>query len=224
MVDVKPLIAIVDFGLGNLYSIKQACAFVGLNAVITSSKKDLLNSDAVILPGVGAFGEAMAALHRLDLVSVLKDIGFSDKPLVGICLGVQLLMTEGFEFGRHKGLGIIDGDVIRIDCPKEGSHVLKVPQIGWNRIYRPNDGTTWDNTLLEGIPENTYMYFIHSFIVKPQDLGVILSISRYGHIEFCSSIKYRNVFACQFHPERSGTRGLEIYSCLAERLKKPRMF
>ncbi len=220
MDDFTPLVAIVDYGLGNLFSVKQACAFVGLNSIITNSRKDILGADAVILPGVGAYGDAMLTLRRLDLVNVLRDIVESPKPLVGICLGMQLLMTESYEFGCYKGLGIIEGPVVRFDAPKEKDRMLKVPQIGWNCIFQPANDLRWHRTLLDRIVEGEYMYFVHSYTVQPQESNVILSTSRYGHIEFCSSIQSGNVFACQFHPERSGPKGLQIYNNLANRLKK----
>lgn len=217
-------VAIVDYGLGNLYSVKHACAHVGLPAVMTSSKRDILDADAVILPGVGAFGDAMESLHRLDLVSVLRDMAGSQKPLIGICLGLQLLMTESEEFGRHRGLNIIEGPVVRFNSPMKGTRKLKVPQIGWNRIHKAvHNGSKgcdpWGDGLLAGVADDEYMYFVHSFIVQPQDLSIVLSISRYGHIEFCSSLQYRNIFACQFHPERSGSGGLTIYQNMALRLQ-----
>jgi glutamine amidotransferase len=221
----NPKIAIVDHGLGNLYSVKHACMHVGLDATITSSKSDILSADAVILPGVGAFGDAMNTLHRLDLVSVLREIAASSKPLIGICLGVQLLMSESYEFGRHKGLGIVEGAVVHFDNPKEEEKTLKVPQIGWSRIRKPAangnaDQDLWVGTPLDGTPDGEYMYFVHSYIVQPQDSSVVLSTSRYGHIEFCSSLRLGNVFACQFHPERSGVQGLEIYRNLARQLQR----
>lgn len=211
----KPLIAILDYGLGNLFSIEQACSFVGLNSIITNSKKDILDADALILPGVGAFGDAMLALHRLDLVNVLLDIAHSPKPLIGICLGMQLLMSESSEFGHHKGLGVIEGPVVRLDTPKEKERILKTPQIGWNHIFQPVDGLRWHGTLLDRIEEGEYMYFVHSYTAQPQDSNLILSLSRYGHIEFCSSIQHKNVFACQFHPERSGPEGIKLYHNLS---------
>lgn len=220
MDDFTPLVAILDYGLGNLFSVAQACAFVGLNSIITNSKKDILDADAVILPGVGAYGDAMLTLHRLDLVNVLRDIAESPKPLVGICLGLQLLMTESYEFGQHKGLGIIDGPVERFDAPKEKERILKVPQIGWNRIFQQVDGLRWHGTLLDRIDDGECMYFVHSYTVQPQDSKVILSNSHYGHIEFCSSIQHHNVFACQFHPERSGPEGMKLYHNLARQLQR----
>jgi imidazole glycerol-phosphate synthase subunit HisH len=210
MREKKATVAIVDYGLGNLHSIQRACQHAGLEAVITADKEDLLKAEAVILPGVGAFGDAMTNLRRLDLVEVLKDIADSQQMLIGICLGLQLLMTESTEFGRHNGLEIIKGQVVRFDQPREGERKLKVPQIGWNGIYSPKSNS-WKDSLLEGIPDGQDMYFVHSYIVQPQDPRVILSQSRFGHIDFCSSLQYGNIFACQYHPERSGPAGLKIY-------------
>ena len=220
MSDSKPIrVAIVDYCLGNLYSVKQACAYAGLDAMITSDKQTILDADAILLPGVGAYGDAMATLHRLDLVSVLRDIAASPKPFIGICLGVQLLMTESFEFGHHQGLGIIKGQVVPFEQPREGDRVLKVPQIGWNRVYCA-ENVRWNETLLDGVCDGEYMYFVHSFIVQPDDPGVILSTSRYGQVNYCSSLHRRNVFASQFHPERSGVAGLRIYNNLAAQIKQ----
>lgn len=215
----QPLdVAIVDYNLGNLYSVKHACAHIGLHAEITSSKEAIANARAVILPGVGAYGDAMATLHRLDLVSVLRDIASSGKPLIGICLGIQLLMTESYEFGRHPGLGIIEGTVVRFDRPTEHGRALKVPQIGWNRVCHA-ESAGWDGTLLDSVADGEYMYFVHSYIVQPEDPSVVLSTSRYGQIEFCSSVQRGNVFACQFHPERSGVEGLRVYRNLARLIR-----
>jgi glutamine amidotransferase len=225
--------AIVDHGLGNLFSVKQACEYAGMSALITPSHKDLFEADVVILPGVGAFRDAMAALERLDLVIPLKEIGESDKVLVGICLGLQLLMTESYEFGLSKGLDIIEGAVIPLKNLDETREVdgsprkLKVPQVGWNQIWQPkvptNEGDSetrsWSGTPLKGIPEGEFMYFVHSFYVKPAREEFITSVTQYGQIEFCSSLQYNTTFACQFHPERSGIEGLKIYDNIAEMVK-----
>jgi glutamine amidotransferase len=219
MAEAKQIkVAIVDYGLGNLFSVKHACDYVGMSGFVTSAKSDILAADAVILPGVGAFGDAMQNLKRLDLINPVQEIAASGKPLIGVCLGLQLFMTESYEFGQHKGLGLIEGPVVRFDNPIDSSRKLKVPQIGWNRICRPGqpgqetaneDG--WADTPLMGLPDGEFMYFVHSFYVKPEDPGVVLSISRYGPTEFCSSLRHRNIFATQFHPERSGPQGLQVY-------------
>ncbi len=206
---------VVDYGLGNLFNVGRACEYAGMDVVMSSQKEDILKADVVILPGVGAFGDAMATLRRLNLVSVLQDIAESGKPLVGICLGTQLLMSESSEFGLHRGLDIIEGSVLPFESPSEGNRVLKVPQVQWNQIFRSDCGTVehdvWIDTPLGGLGEGEFFYFVHSFYVRPTDPSVVLSTSRYGHIEFCSSLQRRNVFACQFHPERSGVAGLQIY-------------
>jgi len=241
MVGRKPKVAIIDYSLGNLFSVKHACEHVGLDGFITSARAEVLAADAVILPGVGAYGDAMENLDKLDLIGPLRDIAQSDKPLIGICLGQQLLMTESYEFGRHKGLGIFDGPVVRFDNPRGSERILKVPQVGWNRIHPPHDSQSanqpgaqatgspslalragcasgsdpWAGTPLEGIPDGECMYFVHSFYVQPSDPGVALSTTRYGHIDFCSSLRRRNVVSFQYHPERSGVMGMKIYENLS---------
>jgi len=217
MLESFPKVAIVDYALGNLYSIKHACERVGLESIITSSRDEILQADGVLLPGMGAYGEAMQTLHKLDLVTVLQDYVASGRPLIGICLGIQLLLTESYEFGNHKGLGIIEGAVIPLDHPHEGERELKIPQVGWNQLHALR---SWNDTPLEDIPNNEYMYFVHSFVPKPQDVNVVLSTTNYGGVEFCSSIQQKNIFACLFHPERSGIAGLRIYQNLAAQFKQ----
>lgn len=203
-----PKISIIDYALGNVFSIKNACEHVGMDAVITSSKKEILNADAVLLPGMGAFGDAMETLHRLDLVSVLHNVAQSGKWLIGICLGIQLLMSESSEFGKHKGLGIIEGSVEPFIKSEVGERKLKVPQIGWNKIFPTRQ---WNDSPLESVRPGEYFYFVHSFFPQPRDKSVILSETKYGDIEFCSSLMVGNIFACIFHPERSGKAGLKVY-------------
>lgn len=231
MNDHKAQVVIVDYGLGNLYSVKQACEYAGLRTEITSSKAIILQADAVILPGVGAYGDAMATLKKLDLVRPLQDVAKSKKYLIGICLGMQLLMTESYEFGVHKGLGVIDGEVVPFEDPVDDdsfdglSRRLKVPQVGWNQVWetRSSNGIEqikWQDTMLKGISNGEYMYFVHSFFVKPDKSDLIVSTSKYGQIKFCSSLQYNNVFACQFHPERSGKQGLCVYENIASLLQE----
>ena len=207
--------------MGNLFSVKHACEHAGLSAVITSSHRDVLAADAVILPGVGAFGDAMNTLQDMDLVGAIKQVAASSKPLVGICLGMQVLMDESFEFGHHRGLGIIPGTVVRLDNPVGPNGILKVPHVSWSRLNHPARGNNhWDKTFLKGLPDGVFMYFVHSFCVRTEDETVVLATTRYGHIEFCSALQYRNIFACQCHPERSGVEGLRIYQNLARMLGK----
>ncbi|MBI3021813.1 MAG: imidazole glycerol phosphate synthase subunit HisH [Candidatus Omnitrophica bacterium] len=217
----KKRVAIVDYGMGNLFSVQQACEHVGLEAAITSSAQAILSADGVILPGVGAFGDAMATLAQRDLIGVLRDVADSDKPFLGICLGMQLLMTESHEFGRHEGLKILEGDVVRLaETRPEDGRIVKVPQVGWNRIRQIN-GRPWDDSWLAGLADGTFMYFVHSFYVQPADPSLICATTRYGQTTFCSSLRRGNVLACQFHPERSGPQGLQVYANFGAALQRP---
>jgi len=207
--------AIIDYGLGNLYSVRQACAQVGLDPVLTSCPEELATASAIILPGVGAFGDAIQALHRLDLVAPLKDLAAAGKPLVGICLGLQLLMTESHEFGRHPGLNLIAGSVLKFEQPRGSDRILKVPQVGWNAIRRPPGSgigaDPWAGTPLAPLADAEPMYFVHSFYAQPEQPDTVLCQSTYGHITFASGLKKGNVYGFQFHPERSGPAGLALY-------------
>lgn len=216
-------VAIVDYGLGNLFSVKHACERAGLNAVITGRKQEILAASAIILPGVGAFGDAMQTLARLDLVDCLREVAASGKILIGICLGMQLLMAESHEFGRHEGLGLIAGDVVRLPNAGESGEYVKVPQVEWNKIFatgQAGTNATWKGTLLDGLADGEYMYFVHSFYCRPADSGVTLATTRYGQTEFCSVLRVGNVFACQFHPERSSFHGIRFYRNLGTLINK----
>lgn len=210
-------LVVVDYRLGNLFNVVRACESVGLPARITSNPTDVAGADAVILPGVGAFGDAMEFLRDSGMVDALRSFAVSGRPFLAICLGMQLLMTESWEFGRHQGLGIVGGSVIRLNSPAG----LKVPQVGWNRIAKlaAANGQSWNGTLLQGLQDGEYMYFVHSYYVVPDDSGVVLTTTRYGETEFCSTLRAGNILGCQFHPERSGPQGLRIYQQLAESLK-----
>jgi glutamine amidotransferase len=198
-------VAIVDLHMGNLFSIRNACRSVGLDASVTSSPDDIQQADAVILPGVGAFGQAMQRLREKELVDVLKESVASGKPFFGICLGFQLLFSESEEFGRHAGLGILPGRVTRFN---NAGGSFKVPHVGWSRVHKVDrNAKSWLDTVKDG----AFMYFVHSYYVTPENDRITLTRSPYGNISFCSSIQQDNIFACQFHPERSGPEGLEIY-------------
>jgi glutamine amidotransferase len=214
-----PVVAIVDYGSGNLFSIRQACLSVELEPVVTASPETLLAADAVILPGVGAFGDAMAALRRLDLIGPLIDLANSGKSLVGICLGMQLLMSESFEFGQHKGLNLVEGEVVRLEAGS-GPAAVKIPQVGWDRIRRPSEELhcDWSDTLLDGVSDGEFMYFVHSFIAQPSNPEAVLAVSQFAESRFCSALRVENVIGFQFHPERSADQGLKIYSNLRRQL------
>ena len=212
--ELPTTVAIIDYGLGNLFSVKSACEAVGLRAVFASTPKEIEGADAVILPGMGAFGNAMHTLQRLDLVHPLKDVAASGRPLIGICLGLQLFMSESEEFSRTKGLGLIPGPVVRFSGLTGADGPPKVPLVGWNAI-RPRSGADWTGSLLEDVPPETLMYFVHSFHAVPDDPTDVLARSTYGGVEFCAALRRGNVMAFQFHPERSGPVGLRVYRKIA---------
>ena len=202
------MIAIIDYGMGNLRSVQKGFERVGREAVVTSDAKTILSASKVVLPGVGAFPDCMRNLQEYGLIeAVLKSIG-SGKPFLGICLGLQLLFTESEEFGLSKGLDIIKGRVIRFKGPEFSG--LKIPHMGWNSITvkrRP--------PALADVPENSYVYFVHSFHVVPEDKSVIATTTGYG-IDFVSSVWKDNIFAVQFHPEKSQALGLSILKHFGE--------
>jgi glutamine amidotransferase len=212
----NPKVLIIDYGIGNLFSVLKACEAVGLTAQITNNSKDIESSDAILLPGVGAFGDAMENLSKLDLVEPIRDFAKSGKPLMGVCLGMQLLLTESEEFNIQKGLNIIEGSCVRFPSYDENNHKIKVPQIMWNNIY-PSKGDLFEkDTPLENCKPGEYMYFVHSYYAKLHNKNEVLSLTDYQGIEYCSSIHKGNIFAFQFHPEKSGTQGLKIYQKFKE--------
>jgi len=202
-------IIIIDYNLGNLFSVQHACTSLGLDAQISQNIDDIINAEAIILPGVGAFKEAMNNLERLNLIAPILEHVNAGKPFFGICLGLQLLFTESEEFGNRKGLNLIPGKVLKF--PNEvNDKKLIVPQIGWNTIVsKENKG--FKDTPLEGIKDHEFTYFVHSYYVSPDNQKDTLTVTNYeGHI-YCSSIIKKNIFATQFHPEKSGVEGLKIY-------------
>jgi glutamine amidotransferase len=217
-------VAIVDYHMGNVLSVRRACETVGLEAVITSDAETIESADGVILPGVGAYGDAMSSISSLGLADVLRKVITAGKPTLGICLGMQLLMTESEEFGFHHGLNLISGRVVRLEQPRDhDGSLLKVPHIGWNCILPYCSATNaWDGSILAGISPRAEMYFVHSYYVVPDDSSTILSISRYGDIEFASTIQFDNLMACQYHPEKSGPAGLTVYQNFYRILEKSR--
>ena len=202
-----------------MFSVTKACEHAGLDPVVTSNSRELFDAAAVILPGVGAFGEAMANLQRLDLISPIQDVIASGKPFVGICLGMQLLFSESEEFGRTKGLGVVPGRVIRFPSTNAQGATVRVPQIGWNRISRPAT-ISWDKTLLASTVPGEHMYFLHSYYAVPEESDVVLCTTDYEGLEYCSGVAVNNVVGLQFHPEKSAGRGVAIYETLARRISK----
>ncbi len=201
------MIAIIDYGMGNLRSVQKGFERVGREAVVTSDAKTILSAGKVVLPGVGAFPDCMRNLERNGLIDVVRQTIKSGKPFLGICLGLQLLFTESEEFGLSKGLDIIKGRVVRF---KIQDSTLKVPHMGWNSISIKRRAPA-----LADVPDGSYVYFVHSFHVVPENKDVIATTTDYG-MEFVSSIWKDNIFAVQFHPEKSQTLGLSILKRFGE--------
>ncbi|MDH4301678.1 MAG: imidazole glycerol phosphate synthase subunit HisH [Nitrospira sp.] len=194
------MIAIIDYGMGNLRSVSKAFEAVGHQAIVTRDAASIRNASHVVLPGVGAFGDCMAHLEQYGLIEPIKASIQSGKPFLGICLGFQLLFTESEEFGRHEGLNIFPGRVRAFSKDQE----LKVPHMGWNQV-----NIELSCPLFEGIADRTNWYFVHSFFVDPHDKQIAATTTTYG-IPFTSSIWKDNVVACQFHPEKSQSVGLRL--------------
>jgi glutamine amidotransferase len=207
-------ILIIDYKLGNLFSVNQALTNIGLDVKITSEASEIESADAIVLPGVGAFSDAMKNLEELNLINPIKRFIDSGKPFLGICLGLQLLFYESEEFGYAKGLEIIKGKVKRFNIHNANGETKKIPQIAWNQIHEL-EGNSWKNTPLNAVKNGEFMYFVHSFYVEP-DEQVALSHTNYDGQNYVSSIQKNNIFACQFHPEKSAREGLKIYNTWAE--------
>jgi glutamine amidotransferase len=210
MTTSRKKIVIIDYQLGNLFSVNQALTNVGLDIKVTSNAEDVESADALILPGVGAFCDAMNNLHGFNLINPIKESIRHGKPFLGICLGLQLLFTESEEFGFTKGLDLIKGKVKRFSKNSREGETRKVPQIAWNQINKIKD-ISWDNTPLNNIKDGEFMYFVHSFYVVPEE-PVALTQTDYDGQNYVSSILTKNIFACQFHPEKSAQEGLKIYN------------
>ena len=199
------MIAIIDYGMGNLRSVQKGFERVGCEAVVTADPKVVLEADKIVLPGVGAFPDCMRNLEEGGFIEPLLRVIREGRPFLGICLGLQLLFTESDEFGIHQGLNVIPGRVVRFpEGMTESGEALKVPHMGWNQLAirrRP--------AAFEGIEDGANFYFVHSFYVAPEDTAVVATTTTYG-IEFCSSVWKDNIVATQFHPEKSQEKGLKI--------------
>ena len=200
------MIAIIDYDAGNIKSVEKALKLLGQEAVVTRDHETILGADRVILPGVGAFGDAMGKLEQFGLDKVIHDVVRKNTPFLGICLGLQLLFESSEESPGVKGLGVLKGEIVRI--PESGG--LKIPHMGWNSLRFPRSGR-----LFAGLPEEPYVYFVHSYYLRAEDAGIVTAVTEYG-TEIHASVENGNVFACQFHPEKSSDTGIQILKNFVE--------
>ncbi|MFA5779640.1 MAG: imidazole glycerol phosphate synthase subunit HisH [Elusimicrobiota bacterium] len=197
------MITIIDYGMGNLRSVQKAFEYIGKKAVITSDRKKILKASLVVLPGVGSFSAAMTNLKKLNLIETVKNIISDGKPFLGLCLGMQILFEKSEE-GNCRGLGIFHGKVRKFSY----KHNLKIPHMGWNTVKQLKMKNK-KNKIFDGVTDNSYFYFVHSFYVAPKDKKIIATTTNYG-INFASSVFCKNIFATQFHPEKSQKNGLKL--------------
>ncbi|MCI6630692.1 MAG: imidazole glycerol phosphate synthase subunit HisH [Lachnospiraceae bacterium] len=194
------MIAIIDYDAGNIRSVEKALQFLGEDPVVTRDRDMILSAEKVILPGVGAFGDAMGKLRGYGLEKVILDTVEKRTPFLGICLGLQLLFERSDESDGVSGLGILPGEIVRIPDRED----LKVPHIGWNSLDYPSEGT-----LFQGIPEGSYVYFVHSYYLRAREESIVKATTEYG-VTIHASVEKDNVYACQFHPEKSSQIGMKI--------------
>ena len=200
------MIAIIDYDAGNIKSVEKALQLLNQDVVITRDKDAILKADKVILPGVGSFGDAMGKLRQYGLVEVIEEVVRRHTPFLGICLGLQLLFERSDEAPQIEGLGILKGEILRIP----DSAGLKIPHMGWNSLNFPNSGR-----LFKGLPEEPYVYFVHSYYLKAAEEDIVTATTEYGTL-IHASVEKDNVFACQFHPEKSSDTGIQILKNFVE--------
>ena len=201
------MIAVIDYGMGNLRSVQKALEFVGAKAIVTHDPDLILNADSVVLPGVGAFKDCMANLKELKLIEPIRKFIDGGKPFLGICLGLQVLFEESEEYGPVDGLGVLSGKVVKfndVGADQEKGPSLKIPHMGWNKVEIKKKDPLFDT--VDAAP---YFYFVHSYYVVPKDQNMVATVTNYG-VEFVSGIQYKNIYAFQFHPEKSQTTGLSL--------------
>ncbi|XDD45076.1 imidazole glycerol phosphate synthase subunit HisH [Leptospira sp. WS39.C2] len=206
----SPDVLIIDYGVGNLLSVQRGFEYCGAKVEITSDPNRILKASHVILPGVGAFANAMEALHERNLTEVIHEVVKKGTPLLAICLGMQMLLDESEEFGITKGLGLISGRVVPIPSTTASGKPHKIPHIGWSELYPANPTNQWNSKILETLNVEESVYFVHSFMALPNDEKHRLADTFYGGNRISSVIGRDNIFGCQFHPEKSGPVGLKI--------------
>jgi glutamine amidotransferase len=206
----QPEIAIVDYGMGNLLSVQRGLEYCGAKATLVSDPEILLSAKKVILPGVGAFAGGMSELKSRGLDVAVQTLAKKGVPLMGICLGMQMLFDESDEFGTTQGLGLIHGRVIPIPTEIIDGQSRKIPHIGWNALISPHGPKSWEKSLLEKVSPGESVYFVHSYMARCSDESDCVAVAMYGGVSITAVIERENISGCQFHPEKSGEVGLNV--------------
>ena len=204
------LVTIVDYGIGNIFSVTRAFERCGADVVLTDKPEEVLAATRLVLPGVGAFSNGMNGLYERGLIDPIRDYAASGKPLLGICLGMQMLFSGSNEFGEHRGLDIIEGRIVPIEPKGPDGLPLKVPHIGWSELMPTEEGPEWGSSILKHLDGDAHCYFVHSFTAFPNDERHRLADTYYGTSRISAAVAKGNVYGCQFHPEKSGAVGLKI--------------
>lgn len=205
-------VTVADYGVGNLLSVRRALEACGADVTMSGDPDAVARAERLVVPGVGAFGACMERLTQFQLVDALLTFAGSGRPLLGICVGMQMLLEHGEEFGRHKGLGLIPGRVAAIPGTAADGHLHKIPHIGWKHIQRPDGGRDWSDTVLADTREGAELYFVHSYTAEPDDDADRIADCDYNGRRVSAAIGRDQIFGCQFHPEKSGPVGLRILS------------
>lgn len=201
-------VTIVDYGLGNLFSLRRALDYLGAEVQIATSPREIEQAERVILPGVGAFGDGMRLLRERGFFEPLRRVGDGQRPMLGICLGMQLLFSLSEEFGRHEGLQLLRGNVVRLNETDAEGRRVKIPHVGWSALFSASTGLSWDASILNGLTQGESVYFVHSYVPKPEEPAVVAAQMRHGGRAYCAMVQQKNLVGCQFHPEKSGEAGL----------------
>ncbi len=209
-------ITIVDYGIGNIFSVSRAFLNCGAVVEVTDNPKDIAKAKSIVLPGVGAFSKGMDGLRQRGLIDILRDFADTGRPMLGICLGMQMLFAESYEFGRHPGLGILEGKIVPIPNVNQLGKKLKIPHIGWAPLLSVEDDLNWNNTFFQNIETGDEAYFVHSFMAIPEAKNEQLAIANYDDVRICAAVAKGNILGCQFHPEKSGDVGLKIINNFLE--------
>jgi glutamine amidotransferase len=205
---MKPIVSIIDYGVGNIFSVSRAFEHCGARIRLTSVPDDISNAQCLVLPGVGAFKDGMTGLRELGLIEPILQFARTGRPLLGICLGMQMLLDTGEEFGTHEGLGLIRGRVVALPTTGSDGRPHKIPHIGWNELVAPA-GRDWSGTVLENLPDGASAYFVHSFQAVPDKPEERLADCTYNGLSICAAVQSGSIIGCQFHPEKSAAIGLK---------------